>query len=80
MLGNPEERGADGKPKPAKDQLVLGILTDAQTRLRKPANLKSLTTAIDDLDWFDAREEGLGDHYEGLLQNNAEEKKSDAGQ
>lgn len=26
------------------------------TRLRKPANLKSLTKAIDNLDWFDARD------------------------
>lgn len=79
-LGDPEEKGDDGKPKPAKDPLVLAIFTDAQTRLRKPANLKSLTTAIDDLDWFDAREEGLGDLYEGLLQKNAEDKKSGAGQ
>jgi type I restriction enzyme M protein len=79
-LGNPEEKDADGKPKPAKDALVLAIFTDAQTRLRKPANLKSLTKAIDDLDWFDAREEGLGDLYEGLLQKNAEDKKSGAGQ
>lgn len=79
-LGNPDERDADGRPKPAKDPLVLAIFTDAQTRLRKPANLKSLTTAINDLDWFDAREEGLGDLYEGLLQKNAEDKKSGAGQ
>ena len=79
----PEEyrwKDADGKPKPAKDKLVLAIFENAQTRLRKPANLKSLTTAIDDLDWFDAREEGLGDLYEGLLQKNAEDKKSGAGQ
>ena len=79
-LGNPDERHADGRPKPAKDPLVMAIFTDAQTRLRKPANLKSLTTAINDLDWFDAREEGLGDLYEGLLQKNAEDKKSGAGQ
>ncbi len=79
-LGDPEEKDADGKPKPAKDKLVLAIFENAQTRLRKPANLKSLTTAIDDLDWFDAREEGLGDLYEGLLQKNAEDKKSGAGQ
>lgn len=79
-LGDPDERDADGKPKAAKDPLVLAIFENAQTRLRKPANLKSLTTAIDDLDWFDAREEGLGDLYEGLLQKNAEDKKSGAGQ
>ncbi|UWQ20123.1 type I restriction-modification system subunit M [Jannaschia sp. W003] len=79
-LGNPLEKDQHGEPKPPKDPLVLAIFTDAQTRLRKPANLKSLTTSIDGLDWFDAREEGLGDLYEGLLQKNAEDKKSGAGQ
>ena len=69
-----------GDPKTVTDGTVRAIFTDAQTRLRKPANLKSLTTAIDGLDWFDAREEGLGDLYEGLLQKNAEDKKSGAGQ
>lgn len=62
------------------DPVVSQIFTDAQTRLRKPANLKTLTTAIDGLDWFSAREEGLGELYEGLLEKNAAEKKSGAGQ
>ncbi len=48
-----------GKPE-IKDALVRAIFTDAQTRLRKPTNLKALTTNIDQLDWFSAREEGLG--------------------
>jgi type I restriction enzyme M protein len=56
------------------------IFADASTSLRKPANLKTLTTAIDQLDWYSAREEGLGDLYEGLLEKNAAEKKSGAGQ
>ena len=68
-----------GKPE-IKDALVRAIFIDAQTRLRKPTNLKALTTSIDKLDWFSAREEGLGTLYEGLLQKNAEEKKSGAGQ
>jgi type I restriction enzyme M protein len=63
-----------------QDALVRAIFIDAQTRLRKPANLKSLTTSIDQLDWFSAREEGLGNLYEGLLEKNAAEKKSGAGQ
>lgn len=63
-----------------KDQTVLAIFTDAQTKLRKPTNLKTLTDAIDRLDWFSAREEGLGNLYEGLLEKNAAEKKSGAGQ
>jgi type I restriction enzyme M protein len=36
--------------------------------------------AIDRLDWFSARDEGLGNLYEGLLEKNAAEKKSGAGQ
>jgi type I restriction enzyme M protein len=64
----------------APDPTVQAIFTDAQTKLRKPANLKTLTTAIDALDWFSAREEGLGELYEGLLEKNAAEKKSGAGQ
>jgi type I restriction enzyme M protein len=69
-----------GNPKIAKDPVVLSIFTDAQTKLRKPTNLKALTDAIDKLDWFSAREEGLGSLYEGLLEKNANEKKSGAGQ
>lgn len=69
-----------GNPKKTKDQVVLAIFTDAQTKLRKPTNLKALTDAIDKLDWFSAREEGLGNMYEGLLEKNAAEKKSGAGQ
>ena len=55
-----------GKPD-TRDALVRAIFTDAQTRLRKPTNLKALTSSIDELDWFSAREEGLGNLYEGLL-------------
>lgn len=59
---------------------VRAIFADAQTSIRKPTNLKSLTDAIDRLDWFSARDEGLGNLYEGLLEKNAAEKKSGAGQ
>ena len=69
-----------GNSKKTKDLVVLAIFTDAQTKLRKPTNLKALTDAIDKLDWFSAREEGLGNLYEGLLEKNAAEKKSGAGQ
>src|SRR4029077_2629807 len=69
-----------GNPKKTKDQVVLAIFTDAQTKLRKPTNLEALIRAIDKLDWFSAREEGLGNLYEGLLEKNAAEKKSGAGQ
>lgn len=69
-----------GNPSLVKDKTVLAIFADAQTKLRKPTNLKSLTTDIERLDWFSAREEGLGNLYEGLLEKNAAEKKSGAGQ
>src|ERR1700730_10434670 len=68
-----------GKPE-IKDGLVRAIFIDAQTRLRKPTNLKALTSSIDQLDWFSAREEGLGNLYEGLLEKNASDKKPGAGQ
>lgn len=69
-----------GNSKKANDPVVLAIFTDAQTKLRKPTNLEALVRAIDKLDWFSAREEGLGNLYEGLLEKNAAEKKSGAGQ
>jgi type I restriction enzyme M protein len=60
--------------------LVQEIFADAQTSLRRPSNLKELVTQIDRLDWYSAKQEGLGDLYEGLLERNAGEKKSGAGQ
>lgn len=59
---------------------VRAVFTDAQSKLRKPTNLRELVGQIDRLDWFSAKEEGLGDLYEGLLEKNAAEKKSGAGQ
>ena len=59
---------------------VRTIFADAQTSIRKPTNLHELVTQIDRLDWYSAKEEGLGDLYEGLLEKNAAEKKSGAGQ
>lgn len=69
-----------GNQKITKDPLVRAIFTDAQTNLRKPTDLKLLTTTIDQLDWFSARDDGLGDLYEGLLEKTTSEKKSKAGQ
>lgn len=59
---------------------VQQIFADASTSLRHPRNLRKLVQDIDALDWYRAREEGLGDLYEGLLEKNASEKKSGAGQ
>ncbi|PTA69002.1 class I SAM-dependent DNA methyltransferase [Deinococcus arcticus] len=60
--------------------LVRMIYADASSFIRKPATLSKLVTDIDALDWYSAKEEGLGDLYEGLLAKNANEKKSGAGQ
>jgi type I restriction enzyme M protein len=59
---------------------VQAIFRDANTALRQPWNLTRLVESIDSLDWYSARQEGLGDLYEGLLERNASEKKSGAGQ
>jgi type I restriction enzyme M protein len=59
---------------------VQEIYANAATSLKVPRNLKKLVDAIDELDWYSAKDEGFGDLYEGLLQKNAGEKKSGAGQ
>lgn len=69
-----------GSAKETKDPMVLAIFTDAQTHIRLPKDLKALTTAIDKLDWFSAREDGLGDLYEGLLEKTTSATKTKAGQ
>lgn len=56
------------------------IYSNAASVIRKPVTLSKLLTEINQLDWYDAKAEGLGDLYEGLLQKNADEKKSGAGQ
>lgn len=60
--------------------LVKAIFANASTALRQPRNLAKLVKDIDQLDWYSARTEGLGDLYEGLLEKNATETKSGAGQ
>ena len=56
------------------------IYVKAVSSIDEPRNLKKIITEINKLDWYDAKSEGLGDLYEGLLQKNADEKKSGAGQ
>lgn len=52
---------------------VREIYQGASTNIDEPKNLEKIITTIDGLDWFSAREEGL-------LEKNANEKKSGAGQ
>jgi type I restriction enzyme M protein len=61
-------------------RLVQEIFTNASSFIKKPATLSTLVSEIDKIDWYSARQEGLGDLYEGLLEKNANEKKSGAGQ
>ena len=59
---------------------VSQIYANASSSIEEPKNLEKIIAEIDKLDWYEAREEGLGDLYEGLLEKNASEKKSGAGQ
>lgn len=69
---------------------VKGIFANANTALRVPKSLAKLVQSIDDIDWYqatssdsdiaDQKGDHLGDMYEGLLEKNASEKKSGAGQ
>jgi type I restriction enzyme M protein len=59
---------------------VQAIFANATTSFRHPRNLRTVVESIDGLDWYSAKAEGLGDLYEGLLEKNAEETKSGAGQ
>ena len=56
------------------------IYQGAGTNIDEPKNLEKIIKTIDALDWYSAKEEGLGNLYEGLLEKNANEKKSGAGQ
>ena len=60
--------------------LVREIFGNASSFIKKPATLSALVAELDKLDWYSARQEGLGDLYEGLLEKNANEKKSGTGQ
>lgn len=59
---------------------VQEIYSGSMTNIDEPKNLEKIITTIDGLDWYSAKEEGLGNLYEGLLEKNAGEKKSGAGQ
>ena len=56
------------------------IYSGASSNIDEPANLQKIIRNIDQFDWYTAKEEGLGNLYEGLLEKNANEKKSGAGQ
>jgi type I restriction enzyme M protein len=59
---------------------VQEIYANANTFITKPATLSKLVKDIDGLDWYSVDRDDLGDLYEDLLERNASEKKSGAGQ
>jgi type I restriction enzyme M protein len=63
------------------NESIKEIYTNASTTLRKPVNLRTLITNIDQIDWFeDDEQDKIASIYEELLEKNAGEKKSGAGQ
>lgn len=56
------------------------IYQDATSNIDEPKNIEKIIRSINELDWYSAKDEGFGDLYEGLLEKNAGEKKSGAGQ
>jgi type I restriction enzyme M protein len=69
-----------GNKKKVDFDLVNQIYADAKTSLANATALETLVNAIDEVDWYAAEEDGLGDLYEGLLEKTTSERKSKAGQ
>lgn len=64
----------------AGSENIRTIFANPTSLLRHAESLSTLVSKIGELDWYNAKREGLGDLYEGLLEKNASEKKSGAGQ
>ena len=57
--------GKDGDGKLVHDDpLISAIYADAQTRLREPRHLEQMIKTLDQIDWFSAQKDGLGDLYD----------------
>lgn len=56
------------------------IFFKAQNKIQDPAKLSRLVQLIDEQNWSSLTSDAKGDLYEGLLQKNAEDTKSGAGQ
>ncbi len=59
---------------------IRSIFYEASTNIDEPKNLEKIIVSMHELDWYSAKHDGFGDLYEGLLEKNANEKKSGAGQ
>ncbi len=80
LVADPKDPSKTKEEQVHEDALISAIYADAQTRLREPRHLEQLIQTLDQIDWFSAAKDGLGDLYEGLLEKNANETKSGAGQ
>lgn len=69
-----------GNPKKNQEKLTLAIFKDARTYIRASKDLALLVSAINKVDWFSVRVDGLGDIYEGLLEKTTSATKMKAGQ
>ena len=56
------------------------IFTKAQNKIQDPAKLARLIEMVDDISWVTLDADTKGDIYEGILEKNAEDTKSGAGQ
>jgi type I restriction enzyme M protein len=64
-----------------KNKGMLGqIFTKAQNKIQDPAKLSRVIDMVDSTDWVMLGADVKGDIYEGLLEKNAEDTKSGAGQ
>lgn len=80
LQADPDNPGQTKEAQAHNDPLITAIYADAQTRLREPRHLEQIIKTLDQIDWFSVQKDGLGDLYEGLLEKNANETKSGAGQ
>ena len=64
-----------------KGKAMLGqIFTKAQNKIQDPAKLARLIAMVDEVNWVSLDADTKGDIYEGILEKNAEDTKSGAGQ
>ena len=64
----------------SKPGLLGQIFTKAQNKIQDPAKLSRLIDMVDETSWVTLGSDVKGDIYEGLLERNAEDTKSGAGQ
>jgi len=64
----------------SKKGMLGQIFTKAQNKIQDPAKLFRLVDMVDDTEWVTMGADVKGDIYEGLLEKNAEDTKSGAGQ